>query len=156
MLCDSCLIVKQKTLEEEIPLNINQSLKPEIPMSETTVLSRKGDMIAFLPKDWFFVDITDQAPADIIAMAVNPDYTLGAVFSALKKSEQTDEVYEKEGLNGLARLCYEKHQKKSAGSMRQVGKYSSLLNGNLSYAKFEFTNAGPAMTIQAAVFFVRK
>jgi hypothetical protein len=148
----SCIVVKKEILEEELPSNTSISQKPEIMMSEQIIRSKSGDMIALLPKDWFFVDVSDKASTDIFAMAVNSDYTLGAIFTNLKKFEISDEIINKEGLLGLARLSFERHQKKTAGTARQVGKYNTIQIGTLSFSKYEFALTAESPTVQSAVF----
>jgi len=67
----SCLVVKRDdTIQNDAVSLYVFSPKPEIPMSEELVRSKKGDMIAFLPKDWFFVDVEEKASSDIFAVAV--------------------------------------------------------------------------------------
>jgi hypothetical protein len=148
----SCIIVKNVEKEEEADVVENQALKPEIAMSDITLLSQQGDMLAFLPKDWFFIDVTADASADVFAMAVNPDYTLGAIFSSIRKNELTDGAYLTEGLIGLARLSFEKHKRKTAGAAAQNGDFSLIQNGILKFAKFEFTTGNNMFPVIAAVF----
>jgi hypothetical protein len=148
---DGCLIIKHKQVEEPQPV-IQLSPKPEIPMSEEIVRSRKGDMIAFLPKDWFFVDVEEKASADIFAVAVNPDYTLSAVFSIIRKTDRIDEVVDKEGLLGLARTSFARHEKKTAGTVKQVGNYSSIQLGPLEFVMYEFSTSASSEATRAAVF----
>ncbi len=150
-LMSGCIVVKHKTMvEENVEVTLNP--KPEIPMSDKLVRSKKGDMIAFLPKDWFFVDVEEKASADIFAVAVNPDYTLSAVFSIIKKNDITDSIVAKEGLLGLARICLDRHEKKTAGAVKQVGKYTTIHLGTLSFTKFDFSNSSGSMVSQSAVF----
>jgi hypothetical protein len=55
-------------------------------------------------------------------------------------------------LIGLARLCFEKHQKKTAGSGKLIGTYSKIQNGNLNYTKYEYTTNNSPMAINSVVF----
>ena len=109
-------------------------------------------MIAFLPKDWFFIDVEENASADIIAVAVNPDYTLAAVFSVIRNTEKNDKVIEQEGLTGLARLNLARRQRKTGGAVRQVGDFATIQMGQLSFAKYDFTAEEGGTPSQAAVF----
>jgi hypothetical protein len=146
----SCIIVKNDTGEDK-PLVLNLSPKPEIPMSDELVRSKAGDMIAFLPKGWFLIDVEEKASNDIIAVAVNPEYTLSAVFSSIRNSDELDNVVAKEGVLGLARYSLSKHSKKTAGAVRQVGKYSTINMGPFSFGEYEFTTGG-SMSTKVAVF----
>ncbi|MCX6148096.1 MAG: hypothetical protein NTW25_12745 [Candidatus Kapabacteria bacterium] len=149
---NSCIIVKEKEQKEEVKTSISLSPKPEIDMSDQMVRSTLGDMIAFLPKDWFFVDGEDKAPAEVYAIAVNPDYSLCAVFSEIRKNDEIDEIVKKESLMGLARLSYEKHNKKSAGSVQLVGKFQNMVLGQKNFVKYEISNSNGAITSKVIVF----
>lgn len=146
-----CIVVKHRTVADEVTL-VNLSPKPEIPMSDKLVRSKKGDIIAFLPQDWFFVDVEEKASADVFAVAVNPDYTLSAVFSTIRKNEVTDSVVIKEGLLGLARTSLSYHENKTAGAVKQLGRYSLIQLGTMSFAKYNFSNSSGALVTQTAVF----
>ena len=148
-----CLVVKKTEEERKDSFNSYEfSPKPELSMSEELVRSKKGDIIAFLPKDWFFVDVEEKASSDIFAVAVNPDYTLSAVFSNFRINELNKEVIAKESLLGLARLSLEKHSRKSGGAIKQVGKYATIKMGNLSYAQYEYVNGSSTPAVKVAVF----
>ncbi|OGU38291.1 MAG: hypothetical protein A2X61_03200 [Ignavibacteria bacterium GWB2_35_12] len=151
VLISGCIVVKHNTVEDEVTM-INLSPKPEIPMSDKLVRSKKGDIIAFLPQDWFFVNVEEKASADVFAVAVNPDYTLSAVFSAIRKNDITDSIVSKEGLLGLARTSLSYHENKTAGAVKQVGKYSLMQLGTMSFAKYNYSNSSGALVSQTAVF----
>lgn len=148
---NGCIIVKEKEAEDYTHI-VNISPKPEIEMGDDIVRSKLGDMIAFLPKDWSFLDVEDKAPGEVFAVAVNQDYTLSAVFSEIRKNPGTEQTVEKEGLFGLARICLEKHQNKTAGAVKQVGKTSTVNIGPLQFCKYEFAATGGAIATQAVVF----
>jgi hypothetical protein len=134
-----CIIVKQDKIEDSEQI-VNLSPKPEIQMSEEIVRSKDGDMIAFIPKDWFFVNVEDKASSDVYAVAVNPDYTLAAVFSTIRKNKQTDEIVAKENVIGLSRIFLEKHQNKTAGSVKQIGAVSTVNMGPLVFGRYNYTS----------------
>jgi hypothetical protein len=146
-----CIVVKHRTMVEE-NIEVTLSPKPEIPMSDILVRSKKGDMIAFLPKDWFFIDVEEKASADVFAVAVNPEYTLSAVFSTIKKNEITDSIVAKESLLGLARISLDHHEKKTAGAIKQIGIYTTIHLGPLSFTKYDFSNSSGSLVTQTAVF----
>lgn len=146
-----CIVVKQEEEQDYTPPVI-LSPKPDIEMSEELIRSKAGDMIAFLPKDWFLVDVKDKISADVIAVAVNPEYTLSAVFSHIKTSDQLDKTFEKEGLLGLARLSMARHEKKTAGGLKQVGKYNPISMGKNKFVKYEFSSTSGALITRVAVF----
>lgn len=148
-----CLFVKQEVREEEeAPTPSLQVVKPEILMSDQIIRSKKGDMIAQYPQDWFLVDVEDKVNPDVFAMAVNSDYTLGAVFSVIRKSEKVDESVRKEGVIGLAKAAFDRRAKKSAGTVALVGGFSELKLGGLQFGRYQFTSQNKTLASLAAVF----
>ncbi len=147
----SCIVVK-KDNESSDYQTISLSPKPEIQMSESTVRSNNGDMIAFLPEGWFFVDIEEQVSSDIFAVAVNPEYTLSLIFISRKKSQTYTEIVENEGLFGLSRVALEMHRKKAGGSVNSIGKPQMIKMGNIEFVEFEFSTTGGGLATKAAVF----
>ena len=146
-----CVVVKQEEEPDYTPPVI-LSPKPDIEMSDELIRSKAGDMIAFLPKNWFLIDVKDKVSSDVIAVAVNPDYTLSAVFSHIKTSEQIDKTFEKEGLLGLARISLARHERKTAGGLKQVGKYNPISMGKNRFVKYEFSSTAGALISRVAVF----
>lgn len=143
---NGCLIVRETGRDAEVE-NIELSPKPEIPMSEELVRSREGDMIAFLPQGWFFVDTENKAPSEIFAIAVNPDYTLSAVFTSFKKGEQNAE-----NALALARESLSRHERKTAGAVKQIGKFSTTKIGLKEFGLYETSTTGGALKTRTAVF----
>ena len=137
LLASGCLFVKQKDAPPPPPTLL--SPQPEILMSENLVRSKAGDMIAFLPQGWFFVELEGKAPSEVFAIAVNPDYTLSAVFSTLRKTETSDSVVGREGIYALARMSFARHERKSAGNVKLVGKTTELKIGSREFGSFEIT-----------------
>jgi len=148
--CNSCLVVK---IEDDYTVQeIKLSPKPTIKMSDKLVRSAKGDMIAFLPEGWFFVDVEKNMSENIFAVAVNPDYTLTAIFSKADNNAKIDNIVETEGLLGLSRHFLNQKQSKTAGSVKQKGKFRSLFAGNLKFGNYQFTSSGGASSGNSAVF----
>lgn len=137
LVVSGCLFIKQKETPPPPPTVL--SPQPEILMSENLVRSKAGDMIAFLPQGWFFVELEGKAPSDVFAIAVNPDYTLSAVFSTLRKTESSDSVVGREGIYALARMSFARHERKSAGNVKLIGKTSALKIGSREFGFFEIT-----------------
>jgi len=149
---NSCIIVREKNDEPDTPLRMRLSPKPELEMSDLFVRSEPGDMVAFIPKDWFFVDVEDKLSSDVIAVAVNQDYTLCVVFKEIKKNEQIDDIVKKEGLIGLARTGLENNIKKSSAGVKQVGNFRSIVLGNNNFVQYETSTTGGAMTAKCVVY----
>lgn len=147
---NSCLVVK---IDDDYTIReIKLSPKPIVEMSEKLVRSAKGDMIAFLPKGWFFIDVEDDMSENIFAVAVNPDYTLTAVFSKTDNNTQIDNMVATEGLIGLSRHFLNQKQSKTAGSVKQKGKFKTVNAGNLKFGNYQFTSTGGASVANSAVF----
>ncbi|MFP4528358.1 MAG: hypothetical protein ACLFQX_07390 [Candidatus Kapaibacterium sp.] len=146
-----CIVVKHPDKPDVAP-TVNLSPKPEIDMSDNLVRSERGDMIAFLPKGWFFIDVDMDVSSDVFAVAVNPDYTMGVVFSYIKSNDRTEQIVGKEGLLGLARLTFARHEQKTAGGVKLAGKYSEIEMGKNKFAQFKFAANPGDMATRAAVF----
>ena len=148
---NSCIIVKEN-VENDVAPAITLSPKPIIPMSETLVRSKIGDMIAFLPKDWFFVDLEDKISKNVFAIAVNPDYTLSAIFSEIPPNARINELLKKEGLIGLARSAIANRIEKTAGGIKLQGKYTTINMGTSSFCKYAFSPKNSSLISNSVVF----
>jgi hypothetical protein len=149
---NSCIVVMHENKQSETEPEVTLSPKPILKMSETILRSVKGDMVAFLPENWFLVNVESKVTPDIIAVAINPDYTLSAVFSIIRNNEIIKNVIEKEGLFGLARLSYERRENKTVGYIKQIGKYQAINMGAQDFVKYEYSNTGGALIAKSAVF----
>lgn len=148
----SCIVVKHENTQSDVAPEVSLSPKPEIAMSDKLVRSDKGDMIAFLPEEWFFIDIEQDVSPDIFAVAVNPEYNLSAVFSVIRTGDAVKTIIDQEGYVGLARISLDKKTRKSGGLVEQTGKYTNINFGNLEFVKYEFTTTSGALIARAAVF----
>ncbi|MGE5480078.1 MAG: hypothetical protein ACM3U1_06580 [Chloroflexota bacterium] len=147
----SCIFIKAPQEEATAP-KITLSPKPETPMSDEIVRSNEGDMISQIPAGWFFIDVEKEVSPEVMAVAVSPDYTLAAVFQQVRPANDAPEIVKKEGLLGLARICYSKRDKKTAGGVRLSGKYQPLEMGAQRFVEYAFTGATPANRGKSAVF----
>ncbi|HCN05871.1 MAG TPA: hypothetical protein DIS79_09640 [Bacteroidetes bacterium] len=147
----SCLFVKAPEAKVDV-VNVALSPQPEIEMSDELVRTRQGDMIALLPKGWVFLDTKGETSSDVVAVAVDPDYTLSMVFSTVPSAESSKDQLDKEGLLGLARIAFAKHSRKTGGVAKLVGTYGTAELGPRKFGTYDFsTNAGSART-RCAVF----
>ncbi len=147
-----CIVVKNDDKGEEKPLILNLSPQPEMAMSDIMIRSHAGDMIAYLPRDWFLINMEETAPVDVIAVAVNTEYSISVVFSLIRKADKIDEIFAKEGLLGISRLSMERRAKKTAASVHQIGKYSTITMGPRNFSKYEYANADNTMNGISAVY----
>lgn len=134
----SCIIVKEKQVDEEFNTEFSILPKPEIPLSDTYILSPMGDMIAFLPKGWFIINSENKTPANVFSIAVDSEYSLCAVFSRLPTQSDVSEILKKEGLLGIATLSLEQRMKKSLGNVQLIGNYQPIKNGKQKFYVFKF------------------
>jgi hypothetical protein len=147
-LLPSCLFVKAPEQKVDVQ-NVALSPQPELEMSDELVRTRAGDLIALLPKGWLFLDTKGDASADIVAIAVNPDYTLTMVVSVIPPGEVAREKVDSEGLLGLARVAYQKHVRKSGGSVKLIGTYRIAELGPRRFGVYDFTANGALRTRSA-------
>lgn len=153
LVLSSCIVVKNDMIEVETGKQvINLSPKPQMSMSDEIVRSHSGDMIAFLPQDWFFVNILDETSEDIFATAVSPDYTMAAVFTKLSPNPETIEIVRREGVIGLARIFFDKKMQKSAGSLKQVGNTQKIMLGPLEFGRYSYYASSNSELCHSAVF----
>lgn len=147
-----CIIVKHDAQSEDVAPEVSLSPKPNIAMSDKLVRSAKGDMIAFIPEGWFFIDVAQDVSPDIINVAVNSEYNLSLVFSVLRINEAMTNLLQNEGLLGLARMSFNKRNRKSGGTVEHTGQYRNITMGSQVFAKYEYTTTGGALVARSAVF----
>lgn len=146
----SCLFVKAPQQTEDVQ-HVALSPQPQIEMSDELVRTRAGDLIALLPHGWVFLDAKGEASADIVSIAVNPEYTLSMVVSSIPHGESTREMTEDEGMLGLARVAYQKHVRKSAGAVKLIGTYRTAELGPRRFGLYDFSMTAGGLRTRAAV-----
>lgn len=146
----SCLFVKAPQQTDDVQ-HVALSPQPQIDMSDELVRTRAGDLIALLPKGWVFIDTKGEASADIISIAVNPDYTLSMVVSSIPHGESTRDMTDGEGMLGLARVAYQKHVRKSAGAIKLIGTYRTAELGPRRFGLYDMSMAAGGLRTRAAV-----
>jgi hypothetical protein len=144
-----CFFVREKPQAESAVLTLSPI--PEISMSDELARTPEGDMIALLPDNWRLIDVEGKASSDVFAVAVNPDYTLAAIFSRLRTVDRNDSLLARDGALTLARLGMARRERKTAGMARQTGKVSSITVGTRNFGSYQFTPDGVLQT-QVAVF----
>lgn len=141
--------MREKPPGDPVPLALSPI--PEISMSDELARTPEGDMIALLPYNWRLIDVEGKASSDVFAVAVNPDYTLAAIFSRLRAIDRNDSLLARDGVLTLARIGMAHRERKTAGMVRQIGKVSSITIGSRSFGRYQFTPDGVLQT-QVAVF----
>lgn len=150
LVLSSCLFVKPPEQKSDIN-NAPLSPMPELEMGDELVRTPSGDMLAMLPKGWLFLDATSEQSSEVIAIAVNPDYTMTAVFQGLHGEAPKAQI-DKEGLLGLARAAYNKHVRKTAGAAKLVGTYTVAELGPRRFGLYDFASTTGATRTRCAVF----
>lgn len=151
VLVPACIIVKGgKDAEEERSGTV--APKPLVPMSEELIRSAPGDMIAFLPEEWFFMDVEDKVSSNVFAVAVNPTYTASLVFSEMRHDDGIEVVYGKEGLIGVARASFQRRERKTAGVVKNVGNFDTRTLGTKQFGVYEYVHIGEVISTRVAVF----
>ncbi len=153
----SCIVVKEQVDEEQdFEQSAILSPKPEIPLSDIILRSNKGDMVSFIPKDWFFIDTEERSSADVLAVVCNPEYSLCAIFTAVNipalKINSEEKKINVDILFDVARECFARRAQKSAGAVKLIGKYQNLQIGNKDFVKYEFSTTNGAIVAKSAVF----
>jgi hypothetical protein len=147
----SCIFVKVKEAQiEEVHIDLIQ--KPQIEMNEDALRSGKGDMITLIPKNWFFIDLAEDTPRDVFAIAVNPQYTLSIVFSGYQTNDVLNEIYSQQKLIGIANSSFDKKQKRAGGSLIKQNKISTITSANLVYVVYNYRTKSQPLFSQNAVF----
>ena len=145
----SCIFVKTP---KTAPLSVNLSPRPSVKMSDEFLRSQEGDLAAFIPRDWLFVDVEEEISADVLGAAVNAEYNLCAVFSKIKKNDKTEDALAKEGIIGLANVALAKHAQKTANGVKQIGAPSIIEIGQNKFAYFELSSNSGATKTMAVSF----
>lgn len=148
----SCIIVKVKVPDEEFSKEFTLLPKSTIPISDESIRSDKGDMIAFLPVGWHLIDTENKEPSNVFAVAVNQEYTLSIVFSKLTNKIDVTHTLKTEGLLGVAIKCFETKKIKSLNNIRLIGDYEPLKNGLHKFYVYKYENLSNKLRGKSAIF----
>lgn len=151
-LLTSCLFVKAPEQKGQPVEDAPLSPLPEIAMSDELVRSLEGDMIALLPEGWLILDPEEGVSDHVITVAVNPEYTLSAVFSSIPDAGSTRQAFQDEGLLGLARMAFTQRTRRTAASVKLAGTYALTELGTRQFGLYAFTGPGGSMKCRSAVF----
>ncbi|MDC1068578.1 hypothetical protein OAQ99_05395 [Candidatus Kapabacteria bacterium] len=149
----SCVVVKYDAQKNEPPKNIVLSPKPLIDMSETIVRSEYGDMVCYLPKNWFFVNLDNDTSSEIFAVAVNPDYTLSAVFSKYKNLPAISKAIKNQSLTELAKESIKLQKQNSPGSVALIGNINNVNIGDLKFSSYQVSTTAGALVSNVSCFY---
>lgn len=147
----SCLFVKAPEKKPPVVEHADLSPLPKVEMGEELVRTTQGDMISLLPANWVLLDPGTTASNDVLIVAVNPKYTLSAVFSTVTVTSATTGAVDADGLLGLAKAAYNIHHRKSGGNVQLVDTYGVDTLGTRLFGTYSFAPLGQLPT-RCAVF----
>jgi hypothetical protein len=158
----SCIAVKSTTEENAAVQGEQQedpqkpkiptlSSKPSIQMSDDLIRSEAGDMVSNLPAQWFLMNTKTIAPQQIFAVASNPDYTLGLVYSLLNKEPAFDQTFQKEGIASIAKAALLRRERRNPYTKR-LGEVEEVMVGAKRFGLYKFTTDNGATVNRVAVF----
>jgi hypothetical protein len=125
--------------------------KPSVQMSDEIVRSEVGDMVSTLPAAWFLVNTKTTAPQAVFAVASNPDYTLGVAYSALYKEVSFDQIFQKDGIAGIAKASIVRRERRNP-AMKKIGEAEEVLVGAKRFGLYRYTTDKGATVNRVAVF----
>jgi len=147
----SCLVVKYDKKEQEAPQKIELSPKPQITMSDQVIRSSFGDMIAFLPEDWFFVNLEDSRD-NVFSTGVNPDYSLSLVFDELTKTDDLKRVIKNKNYEELGKISFEDQKNRSKAKLVMINVFKEIQIGELNFMTYYTSTTSGALNSRSAVF----
>jgi hypothetical protein len=147
----SCVVVKYDKKQQEAPQMIELSPKPQITMSNQVVRSDFGDMIAFLPEDWFFVDLEDSRK-NVFSTAVNQDYSLSLVFDELTKTDDLKRIIKNRDYSELGKFSLDEQKNRSNSRLTQINYFQEFQIGELKFITYYTTSTSGALLSRSAVF----
>ena len=150
----NCIIVKEKDdiIKKEVEYEYQPAQKSKIKMSEKIVRSELGDMVVSIPDGWFFIEPDGTISSEVFAIGVNSDYTLSAVFSHIKKTDEIAEIVDKNGVIGLARFCFIKHTTKNSNNIIIVDNYDIYKYNIQEFGIYSYTKLNKNAFGQSAAF----
>ncbi len=125
--------------------------KPVVAMSDEVVRSETGDMVSLLPAEWSLVNLETNLPTQVFSVAVNPAYTASLVYSVVRKEENFDQVYQKDGLLGIAKIAEQKRQYKMR-TIKRLGEVEEVQVGTKRFCLYRYTTDNGA-TLNRVAFF---
>lgn len=147
----SCIVVKYDKKQQEAPQMIELSPKPQITISNQVVRSDFGDMIAFLPEDWFFVNLEDSRK-NVFSTAVNQDYSLSLVFDELTKTDDLKRIIKNRDYSELGKYSLDEQKNRSNSRLTQINYFQEIQIGELKFVTYYTTSTSGALLSRSAVF----
>lgn len=155
-----CVVVVQKqpqtqqkaTAKEVVERPLRQlASKPTVVMSDEVVRSELGDMVSLLPAEWSLVNIETNMPVQVFSVAVNNQYTASLTYSVLRKEENFDQVFQKDGLAGIGKISASKRDFKMR-NIKRLGEFEEVMVGTKRFCLYRYTTDNGATLNRVAVF----
>ncbi len=146
-----CIAVKQEAPPPPKPRAIQFADKPTIPMSDDIIASDAGDFVAHLPKGWFLVNHESKGLQNVFAVGTNPDYTLSIVLSSMKRDDEVERVYQRDGLIGLAKLSLYRRSKRTQSPLKMIGTPQEVIAGTKEYTTYSYTDDDSVTITRVAI-----
>ncbi|TAE20928.1 MAG: hypothetical protein EAZ92_17485 [Candidatus Kapaibacterium sp.] len=141
---------QQQQQPQKAPLRQFAS-KPVVAMSDEVVRSETGDMVSLLPAEWSLINLETNLPPQVFSVAVNAAYTASLVYSVVRKEENFDQVYQKDGLLGIAKIAEQKRQYRMR-SIKRLGEVEEVQVGTKRFCIYRYTTDNGA-TLNRVAFF---
>jgi hypothetical protein len=161
LVVSGCIVVMQKQDTTKAAQNQQQqpqkaplrqlATKPVIPMSDEVVRSETGDMVSLLPAEWSLINLETNLPTQVFSVAVNPSYTASLIYSIVRKEENFDQIYQKDGLIGITKIAAQKRENKMR-NIKRLGEFEEVQVGTKKFCIYRYTTDNGATLNRVAVF----
>ncbi len=154
----SCIIVKEKALPPKTAQKIEMSkLRAEATqlLSNDVIITPDSEIVTFKPKDWFFIDISDLknnvSNGEIVAIAVNKDYTMAFIVSKVIQSLAMTKLLEDEDMADVARLHFQQKKESATEQLFMASDYELIPYGLKEIPLYSFTSLGNTQKVRVAL-----
>lgn len=161
LMASGCIVVMQKqdtakaaqnqTQQAQKPPLRQLATKPVVLMSDEVVRSETGDMVSLLPSEWSLINLETNLPTQVFSVAVNPSYTSTLIYSVVRKEENFDQIFQKDGLIGITKIAAQKRENKMR-NIKRLGEFEEVLVGSKHFCIYRYTTDNGATLNRVAVF----
>jgi hypothetical protein len=154
----SCIIVKEKAPPPQTEQRIEMSkLRAETTslLSNDLIVTPDSEIVTYKPKDWFFINtnelIKNETSGEIIAVAVNKEYTMAFIVSKVQMPMAMTKLIEDNEMIDLARLHFQQKKDKTTEQLFIASDYDLLPNGQNEIPIYAFTSMGNTQKVRVAL-----
>ena len=149
VLLHGCLFVKAPDKQQTPVEHAKPSPLPLLAMSDLMVRSSTGDMVALLPEGWQLLN--PDGLDGTLALAVNTNYTVAAVFRTIPPAETILTGVRANGLHALAESVFEIRNRHSGRQAVMAGTVHVDTVGTRVFGRVDYSVANRGV-IRCAVF----